>query len=72
VKKQDVEHVRTFRETGRELGVALGPRTDCVEWFVFDRAVGDPEWSMHCGPYSDAAQARWWIEQIREGKAGLR
>lgn len=64
-EQQAVEFVRRFKN-GWSCGVGLGARTDCVEWFVFDRTDDAAPWRMHCGPYATPEEGKWWISQIRE------
>lgn len=61
-KKPDVTFVRRFKKTGRSLGISYVDGS----WFVFDRGDLDVDWSMHCGPYASAGDARQWIRDIVE------
>ena len=56
-----VRWVRTFK-SGWQNGVGQSG----VSWFVYTRPKDGCEWSMHCGPYSDEAQAVEWITMVRQ------
>lgn len=59
----DVTFVRRFKRTGMEMGISFVDGS----WYVFTRGKPtDGDWAMHCGPYSDAGQARQWIADIVE------